>query len=356
MPKRNRNENTAACFTVTGEALTQIARDLMLSDEPGKAWRLLADGLIGEGAETVVRKVLAGEADLNGDSINGIGVEEAHPDRVREYVETLRYIYAGRVRLDKRWYRPSGVILAYGPEDGRYANKMIGRMSAAETWDSRAAWSRTRAKYYAYEGERLELCEAPGELGERRSAYVTFEPCGEAPSWWKPLADAQAAVDDMLAAGRGLERRGASLARPSFEAIEIIRDEGLDVAEANELRDAADAAEHEAYEAALLSIGERVREQAGDDVFPLTLLDGRVVQIPRAPFVHWALSRLPEPPELPEWKPVSTSGIKLPNDDPYHTDWVLGAGLTIADGYSDNVDRPAWAHASELQFAEVDRA
>jgi hypothetical protein len=105
----------------------------------------------------------------------------------------------------------------------------------------------------------------------------------------------------------------------------------------------------------LRGIGERVREQAGQDVFDLHLLDGRVVAVPRAPFMHWALARHPSTGSLPSWTTVSPSGLKMMNDDPFHTDWVLGAGLTIQEGYDENVTRPAWAQVAELQFAEVDR-
>ncbi len=102
-------------------------------------------------------------------------------------------------------------------------------------------------------------------------------------------------------------------------------------------------------------IATQVREQAGENVFPLTLLDGRVVQVPRAPFMHWALSRVPDlQPTLPAWEPVSPSGVKLQNDDPCHTDWVLGAGLSIEESYTDNVSKPAWTVAADMQFDAVD--
>ena len=144
--------------------------------------------------------------------------------------------------------------------------------------------------------------------------------------------------------------------RPSIEASRMVRDGAVDTGEADELHELAEAAEDERYAAQLLQIGTAVRERAGGDVFVMTLLDGRSVQIPRAPFTRWALSRVPgiDLGRLPTWDPISPSGIKMCNDDRCHTDWVLGAGLSIEDSYTDNVSRPAWAAAAEMQFAEVD--
>lgn len=105
-----------AHFVITGEALTRHARALMLEDEPGKAYRLLAQGLVGDGADEVVRKVLAGELDLNGDSRVGVGVEPGGDDAAK-YVEDLRWLYAGRLKIDGRWYRPRAIVTSYGPKD-----------------------------------------------------------------------------------------------------------------------------------------------------------------------------------------------------------------------------------------------
>jgi hypothetical protein len=344
-------------FTVTGEAITQIARDLMVSDEPGKAYRLLADCLIGAGADDVSRRVLTGAINLIGDSVNGIDVETADPEDVREYVELVRYIYAGRVKIKGKWYRPRGVVLSYGADDARAAGRR-----ARVTDDpiaTMASLGRRRAEYYAGPGERVELVTDCGDLEiHRNGAYVIFEPCADAPLWMKPAGDTQAAVTQALAAGRSLERIGAfENAFAEVSSILCAAAETDDEDEADELRELAYAIEDEQRAALLADIGEKVREQAGEDVFPLELLDGRVVQVPRAPFMHWALSRLPEFPRdrLPPWTPVSHSGIKMQMDDPHHTDWVLGAGLTIEEGYSENVTSPAWGVAADMQIAEVDR-
>jgi phosphohistidine swiveling domain-containing protein len=57
------------------------------------------------------------------------------------------------------------------------------------------------------------------------------------------------------------------------------------------------------------------------------------VDIPLAPLMIWALHRTGKK-DLPEWKRVCPSGIKMSGDDPYHTDWMIGAGIPL-EAYED---------------------
>ena len=165
---------------------------------------------------------------------------------------------------------------------------------------------------------------------------------------------AQDAVDDVIRAGRRLEQRGEAVRsiKAFVETIIEVDDVDLSEAAAQDLRSMAAEAEEEAEDLAraaeLLRIGEEVRAQAGDDTFELVLLDGRTVTVPRVPFVCWAVMRT-DPEAAPPWKPVSPSGLKLMNDDPYHSDWMIGADLDLADSYKDNVNRPAWDEAARIQ-------
>jgi hypothetical protein len=302
-----------------------------------------------------VLDVLTGKRDLVGDSTRGIGVEDAESTSASEYTDRVRWLYAGRVKLLGRWYRPCGVVTRFDANDAQFASKF------ATAWkpnkDATTEWGRRRAEFYAGPDglARLVRCEVDGVIA---SWGVVFEPCSEPPHWLTPAIADQAAVDAWLGAGRGLAQLGAEV-RPLDEAERMIVERELDDPEADALREIAAAAEDEQFAEELLQIGEKVRAQAGDDVIPLTLLDGRIVQVPRAPFTIWALDRTPEMRETLaaiKWIPVSPSGIKMCNDSTHHTDWVLGADLTIAQSYEPNVNEAAWALASEMQFAAVDRA
>jgi phosphohistidine swiveling domain-containing protein len=96
-------------------------------------------------------------------------------------------------------------------------------------------------------------------------------------------------------------------------------------------------------------IGVKVREQAGADTFPMKLKDGRQVQVPKAPFVQWALRMTNNRDKAPDWEPVSPIGLKMEMDDPNHSDWVLGAGLSLGESYKDIVNEPAMDAAFKFQ-------
>lgn len=88
----------------------------------------------------------------------------------------------------------------------------------------------------------------------------------------------------------------------------------------------------------------RVLEQAGDDFIEFEVDDGRTIRAPRLPFLHWALG-IHGRHLLPAWETVAPSGLKWMNDDAYHSDWMLGAGLDI------------WSwHGNRRREVEEDRA
>jgi phosphohistidine swiveling domain-containing protein len=208
-----------------------------------------------------------------------------------------------------------------------------------------------------------------------QQVYVVFEHCDEPPFWLDRRNDtAQAAVHDALRARRSLELRGDPISRP-VEIMSATEDMIVDMVDDDELEDdqcerasemrdiareaasaAAEAVQEagdRAYAAELGRIGEEVRRQAGSDTLALKLLDGTVVDVPRAPFVRWACSRLEDVDEsmLPPWQPVSSQGHKCPGDDVNHTDWMCGARLNLTDAYKPNVSSPAWDLAAELQVS-----
>lgn len=322
-------ERGVAHFTLTGEFLTEIARDLMRSDEPGKAYRLIANDLVGGGpgeADAVAKRVLAGEAKLVGDSNTGIAVED---DDAQGYKRDVRYIYAGRFRTDKGWYRPRAEVLGGGYDDGTYASRQM--RGVPSTLDGRAMdqFAQYRVEYYAGKRERVMEVQRLNEAGRRYRDLVIFEPCGELPMWWTPPNDATAALEDFLSAGRRLD----SITPTSDSAEDAqARWEKRYPKKAAEAREAAERLAQDAYQRRrkeqIDGIQRAVVAQAGDDWFDLKGEDGKVlVRVPRKPFVNWALRRTTLGHLAPTWTPVSPSGMKLPMDDPYHNDWWYGAGL-----------------------------
>lgn len=74
------------------------------------------------------------------------------------------------------------------------------------------------------------------------------------------------------------------------------------------------------------------------------------LRVPRGAFEMWAVERSNGAHLTVGWKPVSPSGLKIMGDDPYHTDWMLGAGLGLHDmRYSEALCKAAYAAKAEVE-------
>ncbi len=73
----------------------------------------------------------------------------------------------------------------------------------------------------------------------------------------------------------------------------------------------------------------KIIDQAGDNWIDHTRDDGTVLRIPQAPFEHWCLKESGGEHLALPWTNVTPSGLKMINDDPNHSDWMIGAGLPI---------------------------
>lgn len=143
-----------ANFRMTGESFTRQARDLMISEDPARAWRFCAAGLdSGElgAAEAAARKILDGRSRLIGDGGDMMLVDEDPTDpETASYLAEVRYLYAGRVRVDGRWWRPRAQITDLGDED----NPIGWHRTASDGRRAITDWRRRRFEFYANPGER----------------------------------------------------------------------------------------------------------------------------------------------------------------------------------------------------------
>ncbi len=103
---------------------------------------------------------------------------------------------------------------------------------------------------------------------------------------------------------------------------------------------------------------QQVMEQVkalGDKWIELKTLEGEVVaKVAYAPFAHWTVERFlrrDRKDYLPEWKTISVSGIKMINDDPVHTDWMLSGGLNLEDWYG-NEELTSAAYHTKAKLSE----
>lgn len=186
---------TRISFTITGEALTRIARGFMADDWPDKGLTFLLEGLPGIDV-TSARDVLEGRQRLTGDSVVGVGLE---PDSAPAHVEHVRFLYAGRVRVKGRWWRPRAMVVGFCGRDVPRGVEAPHNLPGNEAVS--AAWHGRRVGFYAADDEIVLRTDRKGH-----DAFVIFAPCGAPPAWFKQELDASRALDAFEAAGRHLEQ------------------------------------------------------------------------------------------------------------------------------------------------------
>jgi phosphohistidine swiveling domain-containing protein len=386
-------------FRISGVDLTRIIRERLLEDAPGHAWRI-ATCLNGEGVADAALKVLQGKAKLVGNESNMRVVDERVDEqgvprsaKTRAYLEGVRDLYAGRIRVQDKWYRPVAYVSDMGPRDMKNSHgKSVHRTHNMMGYTNRA-WH-----YCGNDEIVIDNVAYDGHDGLERE--VIFRTCGERPHWQSVPITAQAALQEFLDADRHLEERSHSkwYGTTADEIWEDADDEEFEAnakavsdltehercamrdEESERVRIAAEDAEEEAADKRReedrqqqMQLRERILAQAGSDLIDLTWAAalyteqdeawgqgkagtvkcaGGSAKVPRAPFMHWAFSRLLRfNDKLPPWATISPSGMKMVNDDRNHTDWVIGAGFDPQDRnlYSGPIHEAALTLASELQ-------
>lgn len=334
-------------FSITGEALTRFVRDLMLDQRPAHAWRCLTDGIDGM-SEKQVRSILSGTHRF--ESVErGMFLVADSSEAAVEYVKSLRYIYAGRVRLHGRWWRPRAKVTSFGPEDVRapkqgrvHRNLDMRRVEHYAGPDELAfnivtdlAMASNRCSY-----EKCGMCDGYGE-----ESFI-FEPCGEPPHWWEENKSVDEALKDCLASGRKLDETGwmqtyADTYKSKLQGLDI-KCKPVDPEWAKKAQREAEALierdriarEKAEFDTVVVNLRRQIREQAGDDLVDLGYdVFGDEVRAPRAALVNWALRGTALSHLAPPWKPCASAGLKMGQDDPFHTDWWVGAGFEPEDAY-----------------------
>jgi phosphohistidine swiveling domain-containing protein len=473
----------AAHFRISGADFTRIARERLLEDAPGHAWRIATclGNDSGEdrdsGVADIALGILKGTKKLVGNESDMRAVKE-HAKVTKVYQAQINALYAGRIRIGDKWYRPVAYVTSCGPRDMKNDHGMpVHRKGSNRGYENRA-WH-----YCGKDEIVVDNAGYPDPEFPRIKREVIFRTCGERPHWMDVPLTPQAALDEYLVVhgleershakwygdkadeiwagaddedidtgSQALQMRGERIAReqtaikngdltpmnarinaelelareldeddrPEIQALrddpqrgEMIKrayKKGLGVGVMAEMLDEMDptalaklkpetAHEIEAerlredYRLAQEITDEAAREeaedqidaerealrlrrladlrvvilkQAGDDLLDLSWnvvmnhdntevrVPAGAVKVPRAPFLHWAFARMKMFEEqLPPWQTVCPPGMKMMNDDPYHTDWVVGAGLDPDDRsllyYPGPVADAAMQLAHELQ-------
>lgn len=315
---------------ITGGFLTETARSLVLEGEIAKAWTLLSKGLFGPDGETVAIRVLKGEMKLVGDSSKGVRLVRETKASAARYQKSLSSVYAGRVRIRGCWYEPRAKVVRFDPESGHRASLALPQspedIEISELGGAVAKWWEDRARTYADEGEIVQKV---------RSDFYLFAPTSERPFWFRGPDSLEEALDEFTRSGRRIREIGEE-ADSTFPSLLTSPVPSVPLASPENWEEDRDWEEEERKR--LEELRKKILDQAASDTFVLTTETGRSFTIPRAPFVKWALHRTSLSKLAPSWNSVSPVGLKLPSDNPDHTDWMIGAGADLQKDYAPHSD------------------
>ena len=228
-------------FRVSGERITEIARDLFSEQGWDQATRFLVQSLSGfdlDDAEALLR----GRKNLVGMSPCGVRFEDGTSDDIKEAADREEWLYAGLIQRKGLWWRPYAVIgECLGSDDARGAGKIYSRwyqpVNGASVNSGRRgmrceAWAKARACHYMDDqyNDRVEFVRATGEglhpdqqdYPRDRMVLFSLAPGGP-PAWRKVATEWQTAVDEYRAVHplevRQWDHRYESTAAAELEAL-----------------------------------------------------------------------------------------------------------------------------------------
>lgn len=352
---------TALTFVIHGETITETAREAVVEGRFDRGYEILMDSLVGMTADYAM-KILSGEYRLVG-SNNEVFMEE-DPDSA-DYKAELEDMYGGCVRIEGRVMRPYAVVTMWGPEDfnrqvtptrgsdfvePRYSAGILegvnlaGRSLFYADDPARDVLKTTSVKYTPPSGRRTE------------EHHILFKDVSGFPDMMvKTVKTVEEAVlfhkDRLREVGydrefpkdvyEGREDQTTPHYEPArayttFEATERspYKAEAM-VKSDDELNEQRRRAEERAEKLTqdLMTWKAEILEQANGDFHEVTWEDDdgneHSVMVPAAPFENWSLWRTDGAMLAKPWKTVCPSGLKMMGDDPYHTDWMIGAGLPL---------------------------
>lgn len=412
-------ETQTLSFSITGEHLTEFFRGMVLDNQWDKAMKELPLSLGCTMDQALL--ILSGKQRLigiDGRGHDGIFMEDDND--CDDYLETLNFQHASKVRIDGKWLQPYAVVTDYGHKDSP-----IPRIDFADDWDKNIliipeikhnsstfkltefnsegdenSMLVSRARHYMNSNSDValpvrvmsEICHGIVEM------FVLFEFCSPPPLWMD--VDKTMPKDAKLAEAVKLAKELGKLCRvghkdwyADFATRDGIRQQCMATgAEKDELWTqglsgdidsydlTVDPMEQLAYNNSIAAAkrgklvdvpkpkGRGLSVPTVDELFEAhrkadkmlqnldavreeileqnqKLANGRMIKhdfggdigevnIPEYPFRCWALRRTKLCDTILDWKTVCPMGMKATVDDPYHSDWMVGAGIDL-QAYND---------------------
>lgn len=346
-----------AHLSIHGEFITDYVRGLVLEGNAEKAWITLEECLLSDEGDvpySVIANILNGAARLEG--VNDCFLVE---EQNIEYQNELRYTYAGCVQVGGMWYRPILVVPSYSSEAVRTASTFHSVSRALQADRHIFCDDNGVIESWVEEWEELfaqwQLFRLRGHVRLEKvlGFFVLWDVCPARPLWFKGAPkNFEAAFVEFLEAGKNLslvDENDLLSFYEDFSRSNFYDDDQFDQWELLTLtqklvnhRNGAKKSEEQRQ------LQEEINRRAGSDVLELRVAS-KVYTVPRAPFIHWALRKTKFTHFAPNWEVVCPSGMKMANDDPYHSDWMLGAGIPLHKSYDRDLVLAATDLAAKVQ-------
>lgn len=362
-------------FTVHGDYITTLIRNLMLEDWPHA--QRVANQMIGMSGYDIER-LLRGKAKLE-----GVNEFELLDDDDPAFTTELHNRYGAIWKHYGKHYRPYGYVTCFTDKSSRHAVDLVGSayIGLPACRDDRIRreqdWRRHGVLYFARHksGDIAAACTQE-QVREHGILGILFEMCDAPPYFMHPATDEHTAIERALTLPRVylscmqgqnselmdgdyvLERESKALEKaltpPKPRKKRLTLDEKLQAARGtapesepesglspvHTMQRAALAAfmvaekqrdEIDAHPDKLEELRAKIKAQAEElgGFMGLRIGDGWI-RVPYTPFLHWALRDMRFAKLLP-WDNIMPKGMKMAGDDPMHTDWVVGAGFGLDD-------------------------
>ena len=210
------------CFSICGDYLTKILRDLVLEDKWEHSLKTASECILGISTDQAIT-ILKGEYKLTGNSQIGMGYEKEDPEIEQEHKERIQKYYCGRCKLGRSdlWFEPYAIVGSYCAADIKgpsiWAEREIslrperGNDGFKESIVYRGDWGGSdwaygRAMYYAHNpmSDRAYVLQVREEDIHKNCSTVLFRVCPSRPIWCDYPKNAQAAVLECEANGKSL--------------------------------------------------------------------------------------------------------------------------------------------------------
>lgn len=314
-------------MTISGEYLTEMSRNLVLNGNWEGAIRVLSEG--NEGQLEAVLSILKGDSKLIGINENISLVS----DNDLEYKNEILKVYAGSCYIDEKWVKPYATV---------------------NTITKKTSLSDQRILFYKEESDHVyQVIEVNGKKTAvlfRESEYEDEE--GLIPPIWlqsKYKESIAANVQEFLSYGNLLLEYGVTK-QFFYDTADMSAE---DKSQKNFLKymaamkDNHNLISREAFEYELDARNEML------DLFLVPYCKEKIeaqetewiqvdeFRIPKTPFMYWArkVLNITDIEYNVDWIPVSSPGQKMCGDNPFHTDWVIGAGLDPYNFYNSKEEK-----------------